>query len=82
MLLYLKKGWIGKMMESIASRNFERRVAKVEAKIAELKERGKDTAEIEEELYFIKKDLEMGLREVAKIRLDALEKKIEGELSQ
>jgi len=76
-LLYLKRYQIKNIIASLRSSSLDRRIMKIEAKIAKLKAQGRDTTEIEGELELIKKDLEIGLEEIAKSRLDALEKKLE-----
>ena len=48
----------------------------MEQRIQELKAQGQDTWELENELAKIKKDLEIGLIEIARIRLEELEEKL------
>jgi len=49
---------------------------RIEQRIQELKAQGQDTYELENELTKIKKDLEIGLIEIAKIRLEKVVKRL------
>ena len=63
-------------MRSSETEELQQRIYRVEQRIQELKAQGQDTYELENELTKIKKDVEIGLIEVAKIRLEELEKKL------
>jgi hypothetical protein len=76
-LIYFRKSQIAELLTKLKpTDNLNKRVEKIEQKIYEMKLKGEDTTEIENELELIKKDLKIGLKSIAKIRLEKVERKL------
>jgi hypothetical protein len=75
-LIYFRKSDIIEILTKLKpTDNLNNRIEKIEQKVYEIKLKGEDTTEIENELEIIRKDLKIGLKSVAKIRLEKVEKK-------